>query len=107
MMMNKVIDYYCDIGYLCFLLETGEIKKFPEYWVFAPFGDAENHKELQELLSQTKAHKGNCIHCLDEIEYVFRPIELICVKCQCIQAIDAEIFQYVNLTKDLLGDKIK
>lgn len=90
----KVIDSYMDdIGYIVFVLEDNSEKKFPTYWVFSPWLGAQDHQELQTLLSQAINREIECIQCKTKEMRQFPPKDkkFICLKCDAINDLDRDL----------------
>jgi hypothetical protein len=83
----KVVSSYIEGSYLKFVLQTGEVKKFPVYWALSPWLDLNEHTELRDLWLQTKACNSVCCYCDHVIESRFEIKDYVCVLCQ----IDLEI----------------
>jgi len=98
----KVINSYSDdIGYICFELESGEVKKFPAYWAFSMWSGADSHEELQSYLKQVEPQKIYCKDCGKEFNLRFPPQnkEYKCGICQAQDEMDADIFRILESAK--------
>jgi hypothetical protein len=96
----KVIRTYSDgYGYGVFLLEDGSEKRFPLYWMFSPWSDAEENQEVQDLLGQTTSQTAQCANpnCQSEWVQLFPPPNRLCYKCEINAQIDADYFWAIDL----------
>jgi hypothetical protein len=94
----NVIDAYADLGYIHFVLDTGETKRFPTYWALSMWSGAESHEGLQALLAATPVKTYPCtgLGCEGTIVTRFRSLEpVLCVRCMVMADIDRDIFAHL------------
>ena len=85
---------YIKDSYLYFELDNSDTKSYPYYWAFSPFLGANEHIELQSLLSQIIKEEYFCQYCKSSFNGI--PIlDFICSLCQ----IDREIINLFESTK--------
>lgn len=74
----KVVSSYIEGSYLKFVLQTGEVKKFPVYWALSPWLDLNEHTELQAFVCNHKSINSVCCYCDHVIESRFEIKDCVC-----------------------------
>ena len=94
-LMHKVIDSRSDGMYYYFVLDNGEERKYPVYFLTSAFlMNPELYKELQDLLNQVPLKKFECLGCKKEILIRFHnDAEQLCNNCYVVRIFDEEIIE--------------
>ena len=81
----KVVDTYYDTGYICFALDTGEVKRYAAYWALSSFSTAKSDFTLQALMRQAIEQTVVCVHCQQQSKQKFPDRnKLVCTYCELV-----------------------